>query len=186
MPITKLSVRVRSSALILGAAATIGLSACGGDDDDKGASKADYQKSLNAFCGNLTAKQKSLQADVEKVMSGNDPAAQAAAMASFLADYGETLSAERKKLEETGVPAEYEQFDEELATGIAEMAKISTTTAEKVKAVDLSGAAEGDTSGLTELQTALGELSKQENPLKELKAPADLEKATPNCADLTD
>lgn len=175
--------RLRAGALLLGATASLGLAACGGDDD----SKEDYQSSLNTFCGNLLTKQKSLETDVQKAATGagSDPAKAATALANVLSEYGNTLTAELKKLDETDVPGDYEDFDNELSKGITQVAKIANTTADKLEKVDLSGIAKGDTSGLTELQSALTDLSKQSNPLENLEAPEDLKKGAPKCDELS-
>ncbi|WP_372790586.1 hypothetical protein [Paraconexibacter sp.] len=183
MVITNLTARVRSGALILGAAATLGLSACGGDDS----SKKDYQASLNSFCDALLTKQKSLEGDVQAAASsaGSDPAKAATALGDVLGDYGTTLKTEIGKLGEADVPSEYKDFNDKLTKGINDVAGIATTTAGKLKEIDLSGVAKGDTSGLTELQGALTDLSKQSNPLENLEAPKELKEGAPKCDELS-
>ncbi len=183
MVISSLRTRARSGALILGVTASLGLVACGGDDS----SKEDYQSSLNTFCGNLLTKQKSLEMDVQKAASGagTDPSKAATALADVLSSYGTTLTSEIKMLGEADVPGDYEDFDKKLTDGINAVAKIAGTTADKLKGIDLSGVAKGDTSGLTALQAALTDLSKQSNPLENLEAPKELKDGAPKCDELS-
>jgi len=183
MVTTNLSARFRTGALILGASATVGLSACGGDDS----SKKDYQSALNTFCGNLLTKQKSLETDVQSAASGagSDPAKAADALGNVLSEYGTTLKSEIGTLGKADVPGDYEDFNDKLTKGINDVATIASSTADKLKKIDLSGIAKGDTSGLTELQTALTDLSKQSNPLENLKAPKELKDNAPKCDELS-
>ncbi|MTD45727.1 hypothetical protein GKE82_15880 [Conexibacter sp. W3-3-2] len=186
MVITSLRSRARTGAVVLGLSASLGLVACGGDDDG-GSSAKDYPAALNTFCGNLLTKQQSLQTDVQRAASGAgaDPQKAAGALADVLSSYSSTLTAEIKKLGEADVPQEYESFDRTLTTGINAVAKIASTTATRLEGIDLSGVAKGDTSGLMELQSALGDLAKQQNPLDSLKAPKKLQDAAPKCDELS-
>jgi len=183
MVISTLRNRARSGALLLGVTAGLGLAACGGDDS----SKEDYQSSLNTFCGNLLTKQKSLETDVQKAASGagTDPSKAATALADVLSSYGSTLESEIKKLGDADVPGDYEDFDNKLTSGITAVAKIANSTSTKLKSIDLSGVAKGDTTGLTALQAALTDLSKQSNPLENLEAPKELKDGAPKCDELS-
>jgi hypothetical protein len=181
-----LRARARTATLVLGATASLGLVACG-DDDGGGGSKKDYQSSLNTFCGNLITKQKSLQTDVQEAAggAGTNPGKAAKALADVLAEYGTTLKSELATLDKTDVPGDYKSFDDQLSKGITQVSQIATSTAGKLEKIDLSGVSKGDTSGLTALQTALTDLAKQSNPLKDLKAPKDLQDNAPKCDQLS-
>jgi len=181
-----LRARARTASLVLAATASIGLVACG-DDDGGGDSKKDYQSSLNTFCANLITKQKSLESDVQKAAggAGSDPGKAAKALAGVLSEYGGTLKSELATLDKAEVPGDYKSFDDALSKGITQVSQIATSTADKIEEIDLSGVAKGDTSGLTKLQAALTDLSKQSNPLADLKAPKELQENAPKCDQLS-
>ena len=183
--IASVRARTRAATLVLGAAASVGLVACGGDDG--GGGKEDYQSSLNTFCGNLITKQKSLESDVQSAAggAGSNPGKAAKALADVLSEYGGTLKSELATLDKADVPGDYKDFDDKLSKGITQVSEIATSTAEKLDKIDLSGVAKGDTSGLSKLQAALTDLSKQSNPLADLKAPKELQENAPKCDQLS-
>ena len=184
MVTSNFSARLRSGALLLGATATLGLAACGGDD---GGDKEEYETALNSFCGALLDKQKTLESDVQKAASGaaSDPTKATGALADVLKQYGGTLTSELDKLDDTEAPEDYKEFATGLESGITKVAEIANETAGKLEKVDLSGVKSGNTEGLEDLQKALTGLQETENPLENLEAPEELQKAAPRCEELS-
>ena len=160
---------IRSRTIVIALVGALLIAGCGGGG---GASKGDYQASIDLFCKSIKGAATRVQTDATKLQSSaaTNPKAAITGFGTTLQRFADDTRSALTAFRKTGVPSDYKDFNDKAVTGFDGVIAKLTAAAKAAKA--------GNAAALTSLGTDL-------SSVKLPNLPKDIAGKAKNCADIS-